>query len=554
MCLAFLLQAVPVLAPPSARMPRFVDRSPDSKVRTILKNDASDRKRLIETMTGGVAFLDYDNDGLLDLFFVNGAKIPELTKPDQSWWNRLYRNKGNWEFEDVSERAGVSGRGYDMGTAVADFDGDGNVDLFVTGVRGNVLYRNLGDGRFTDVTVPSGIAAEAGSERWAVSAGWLDFDRDGDLDLFIANYVQWDAETEAVCGDLLRKTPTYCHPKMYAGTANQLFRNNGDGTFADVSVASGIGKSIGKGMGLSIADVDADGWPDIFVGNDTVPNFLFLNQRNGTFREVAFEAGVALNDDGLALSSMGADLRDIDNDGLPDIFFSALTNETWPLFRNLGERLFAEITYPSGVGKATLPYTGWSVGIQDFNNDGWKDLFVAGGDVNSNTEAYSSRASRQPNRLLLNLDGKSFDDASAATGLAQSSVALHRGAAFADLNNDGCIDTVVTRLGESPLLLENRCPSENSWVAFELVQPGANAQAIGASIALRLDDGRTLHNAANGASGYLSASDARVHFGLGSAERIEGIRIRWPDGEVEDRAGVPLRQWHRLVRGSKRAQ
>lgn len=528
--------------------PRFVDRSAGSQITMTLRNDASDRKRLIETMTGGLAIFDFDGDGLLDLFFVNGAPIPSLEKPDSSWWNRLYRNKGNWVFEDVTERAGVAGKGYAMGAAAADYDGDGAVDLFVTGVRGNALYRNRGDGTFEEVTRQAGLQAEKGGERWAVSAGWFDYDRDGDLDLFVANYVRWNPETEPVCGDLLKKAPTYCHPRLYQGTANQLYRNNGDGTFTDVSEAAGLSTATGKGMGLSIADLDGDGWPDVFVGNDTVPNSLFFNNRNGTFRESAFEAGVALTDDGLAVSSMGADLRDIDNDGRPDVFFSALTNETWPLYRNLGERVFAEITYPSGVGKATLPYTGWSVGIQDFDNDGWKDLFVAGGDVNSNTESYSSRASRQPNRLLRNRDGKSFEDLTEASGLGKGTIALHRGAAFADFNNDGCMDAVITRLGESPVLLENRCPEANAWIGFELRQPGKNREAIGATITLYLSDGRTLTNASNGASGYLSSGERRIHFGLGKAERVERVTLRWPDGAVEERGGLRVRQWHRIER------
>lgn len=536
-------------AAPPAPVPRFVDRSEASKITVKLKNDASDRKRLIETMTGGVAIFDFDNDGRLDLFFVNGARIPSLEKEDATWWNRLYRNQGGWVFEDVTERAGLQGRGYGMGVAAADYDGDGAIDLFVTGVRGNTLYRNAGEGRFEDVTAKAGMSAEKGRELWAVSAGWFDYDRDGDLDLFLANYVHWNPATEPQCGDLLRKVPTYCHPKMYQGTANQLYRNNGDGTFTDVSQQAGIAKAIGKGMGLSIADVDGDGWPDVFVGNDTVPNFLFFNNGDGTFREAAFEAGVALNDDGLALSAMGADLRDIDNDGKPDVFFSALANETWPLFRNLGERVFAEATYPAGIGKASLPYTGWSVGVQDFDNDGWKDLFVAGGDVNSNTEAYSSRASRQPNRLLRNVEGKTFEDVTEASGLAKLTVALHRGVAFADFNNDGCMDAVVTRLEESPVVLENRCPEGHAWIGFDVRQPGANGHAVGTEITVHLADGRTLMNASNGASGYLSSGDARIHFGLGREARVERVSIRWPDGSTEERGGLPVRQWHRLERG-----
>ncbi|MCU0226922.1 MAG: CRTAC1 family protein [Bryobacterales bacterium] len=512
----------------SAPSVRFVDCSADSGLSMVLHNDASDRKRLIETMTGGVALFDFDGDGLPDIYFVNGAPIPSLRKDGERWWNRLYRNRGDFRFEDVTQQAGVAGQGYDMGVAAGDYDGDGHVDLFVTGVRGNTLYRNQGDGRFADVTAAAGLAAKPGEARWAVSAGWLDDDGDGDLDLFVANYVRWDPATEPVCGDPLRKTPTYCHPDRYQGTANQLFRNQGNGRFVDVSQEAGVASHIGKGMGLGIADVDGDGRLDVFVPNDTVPNFLFFQQEGGGFREGAFEAGVALNDDGLALSSMGVDLRDIDNDGLADVFISALANETWPLFRNLGNRVFAEITYPSGIGKASLPFTGWGLGVFDFNQDGWKDLFVAGGDVNSNTERYSSGQSRQANRLLLGVDGKRFVDGTAEAGLEGAGVALHRGAAFGDLNGDGCLDVVLTRLNQTPLLLRGECGG-GKWMGFALRQQGANRLAYGARITVELSDGRRLTNAVQTTVGYASSSDPRVHFGLGEAT-VERARIRWPDG------------------------
>ncbi|MCW5962805.1 MAG: CRTAC1 family protein [Bryobacterales bacterium] len=481
----------------------------------VLRNDATPRKRLIETMTGGVALFDFDNDGLPDLYFVNGAPMGTLRKDGPSWWNRLYRNLGDFRFQEVTEAAGVAGHGYDMGVAAGDYDGDGHIDLFVTGVRGNTLFRNRGEGVFEDVTAAAGLKAAPGQERWAVSAGWLDYDGDGDLDLFVANYVRWEPASEPVCGDPLRKVPTYCHPDMYQGTASQLFRNDGNGRFTDVSRESGIAAHIGKGMGLAIADVDGDGRLDIFVPNDTVPNFLFFQEAGGRFREGAFDAGVALNDDGLALSSMGADARDIDNDGLPEIFVTALANETWPLFRNLGNRVFAEITYPAGIGKASLAHTGWGLGIFDFNNDGWKDLFVAGGDVNSNTELYSSRQSNQPSRLLAGVDGKRFVDHTEESGLSRAGAALHRGAAFGDLNGDGCIDVVLSRLNQTPLLLENQCGTL-SWIGFTLRQPGANRQAFGARITLELSSGATLMNAVQ-TVGYASSSDPRVHFGVGAA-------------------------------------
>ncbi len=546
LCAALLVLLISASAQKPSTAVKFVDRSARSGLDMVLLNDASDRKRLIETMTGGVAMIDYDNDGLPDLYFVNGAPMGGLRKDGQQWWNRLYRNLGDFRFEDVTVAAGVAGKGYDMGVAAGDFDGDGHVDLFVTGVRENTLLRNRGDGTFEDVTVAAGLAAKPGEERWAVSAGWLDYDGDGDLDLFVANYVRWDPATEPVCGDPLRRTPTYCHPDRYQGTANQLFRNEGNGRFTDVSRESGIAAHAGKGMGLGIADVDGDGRLDVFVPNDTVPNFLFFQETGGRFIEGAFDAGVALNDDGLALSSMGVDLRDVDNDGLPDVFVSALANETWPLFRNLGKRVFAEVTYPSGIGKATLAYTGWGLGVFDFNHDGWKDIFVAGGDVNSNTELYSSRQSRQFSRLLTGVDGKRFVDSTLEAGLDRAGSALHRGAAFGDLNGDGCLDVVLTRLNQSPLVLENQCGSLG-WVGFDLRQSGANRLAYGAHVTLELADGGRLSNAVQTTVGYASSSDPRVHFGLGSA-RVTRARIRWPDGVEQIVERPPSGKWLRVER------
>ncbi|MDE3165778.1 MAG: VCBS repeat-containing protein, partial [Acidobacteriota bacterium] len=323
-------------------------------------------------MAGGAAALDYDGDGLLDVFLTNGAPQPGLTKPDPSWWNRLYRNLGNGRFEDVTVKAGLRGEGFSFGAAAGDYDNDGHPDLFVAGLHRNYLYRNRGDGTFEDVTAKAGIH----SEPWSVAAGWFDYDGDGRLDLFVVNYVVWDPATEQVCMDPHSGQTAHCHPKFYTGLPDTLYHNNGDGTFTDVSEASGIRAHIGKGMGVAFADYDRDGRPDIFVTNDTVPNFLFHNDGNGRFTESAMRAGVAWNDDGRALSSMGVDFRDVDGDGLPDIFFTAVANETYPLYRNLGKGLFADDTYRSRVGVATARTTGWSAAIFDFDNDGRKDLFA----------------------------------------------------------------------------------------------------------------------------------------------------------------------------------
>jgi enediyne biosynthesis protein E4 len=500
----------------------FEDRTAKSGIAFTLQNSATAEKHQIETMPGGVAVLDYDNDGRPDLFFANGATQPSLQKTNPSYWNRLYRNRGDGSFEDVTERAGMRGEGYSIAAAAADFDNDGLTDLFVAGVNRNILYRNRGDRTFEDVTAKAGVANQG---RWAVSAGWFDYDNDGRLDLFVVNYVQWDPSREPVCGDG-GTGRSYCHPKFYQGLANTLYHNNGDGTFTDVSERAGIARLVGKGMGVAFADYDGDGFMDVFVANDTVPNFLLHNEGNGTFRDVAFQAGVAMNDDGRALSSMGVDFRDIDNDGRPDLFVTALTNETFPLYRNLGKGLFADVTYETRLGVATMPLSGWGAGAFDFDNDGRKDLFAACGDVQVNTESYSSRQSRQANLLLFDHGGGKYEaTAVGATG-------LHRGAAFADLDGDGRVDAVVTALGGAPLILRNTAGAGNHWLGLRLTGTRSNRDAIGARVHIVTASGEQWNHVTT-AVGYASSSEKAVHFGLGKDDRAEVVEITWPSGVVQ---------------------
>ena len=487
-----------------------------------LKNSQTKEKHQIETMPGGVALLDFDNDGRLDLFFANGAPQPGLKKTGPEWENRLYRNLGGWKFEDVTEKAGVAGEGYSMGTAAGDYDNDGFTDLLVTSVGFSKLYRNRGDGTFEDATQRTGIPATG----WPISAGWFDMDNDGDLDLFIVNYCKWNPATEPFCGDMRAGYRTYCHPKYYEGLANTLLRNNGDGTFTDITQESGVGAKKGKGMSVAFADYDGDGRMDVLVTNDTTPNFLFHNEGGGRFTEAGFAAGVAIADDGKVLSTMGAEFRDYDNDGRPDIFLTALANETFPLFRNVGKGLFEDQTFRSRIGAASLPHSGWSLGVFDFDNDGWKDLFTANGDVQDNTELFSSRASRQQNQLFRNKGDGTFES------LLFGEKAQHRGVAFGDLDGDGRVDAVVTRLNETAVLYRNTLGEGNHWLGIELTGTKANRDGLGTLIKVTAG-GRAQWNHATTSTGYLSSSEKTVRFGLGASGVAEEVEIRWPGGKVQ---------------------
>ncbi|MBI4905819.1 MAG: CRTAC1 family protein [Acidobacteria bacterium] len=494
-----------------------------------LRNYETQEKHQIETMPGGVAAFDFDNDGRVDLFFANGAAQPSLTKKKPEDCNRLYRNRGDGRFEDVTAKAGVCGEGYSVGVATADFDNDGFTDVFIAGVNRNILYRNRGDGTFDDATAKAGVANRG---EWAVAAGWFDYNKDGRLDLFVVNYVKWDPAKEPFCGDAKAGYRSYCHPKFYVGLPNILYRNNGDGTFTDVSIDSGIGKHIGKGMGVAFADFDGNGPVDVVVANDTVPNFLFRNRGDGTFEETAFTAGVAMNDDGRALSSMGVDFRPM-RGALPDLFITALSNETFPLYRNRDGKTFSDATYAAQIGKATMALSGWGAGIYDFDNDGRKDIFAACGDVQTNTEAYSSRKSRQRNLLLMAKADGTFQAREVGTP------ALHRGAAFADLDGDGRVDVVVTRLGEPPLVLRNAAGAGNHWIAFRLQGTQSNRDAIGAQVHLITTEGEQWNHVSTSV-GYASSSEKEVRFGLGVKAQVKEVEIVWPSGARSrmDRPGV----------------
>jgi tetratricopeptide (TPR) repeat protein len=510
--------------------PRFVDIAASAGITFTLQHSPTPAKHQIETMAGGVAVLDYDRDGLMDLYFTNGADSPSLRRSGPAQWNRLYRNRGNGKFEDVTARTGVQGDGYMMGAAAADFDNDSFPDLFVAGVGRNILYRNNGDGTFRDVTAASGITSRdpVFGPLWSIHAAWLDFDRDGWLDLFIVNYCRWDPASEPVCGPR-SDLRTYCHPDRYQPLPNQLFRNNHDGTFRDVSVQAGVASHLGKGMGAAVGDIDGDGWPDLFVANDTEPNFLFRNRGNGTFEEVAAAWGVGVNQYGSPVSAMGADLRDVDNDGRLDLFVTDLSNEGFLLFRNAGGH-FDDASDSGSITMPTLPYSGWSNPVEDYNNDGWKDLFSANGHVIDNIELLQSRTYRQRNTLMLNNGDGTFRDVSSEAGGDLLHAAAHRGAAAVDFDNDGRVDLVVTALGERPKLLRNVTAPQGRWTTLRLVGRTSNRDGSGTIVRVTLADGRVLVNHATTSVGFASSGDPRVHFGLGRDGQIKEIEVAWPSG------------------------
>jgi hypothetical protein len=518
----------------------FEEVAAQRSVRFVTNSGRTARKHQPETMVSGVALFDYNNDGWLDIYAVNGARMPDLEKTGPEYWNRLFRNNGDGTFTDVTEAAGVRGRGYDLGVATGDYDNDGNTDLFVAGLRRNTLFHNNGDGTLTDVTEKAGLAQPDPKygTLWGVAAAFVDYDRDGWPDLFVSNYCVWDAARETVCGN--PAAPDYCHPKEYLGLPNSLFHNNGNGTFTDVSVPSGIRAHVGKGMGIGVADFDDDGWTDIFVANDTLPSFLFMNNRDGTFTESAFERTLALGERGEPVSGMGADARDVDNDGRPDVFETALANETFPLFRNLGGAVFEDVTGRSGVGGLSRPRSGWGNGIVDLNNDGGKDLFVACADVMDPSGAFRERVP-MANAVFVNLKDGHFADGSGGAGEAFARKAVHRGAAFGDVDNDGRVDVVVTALDGALELWRNVSPAPNHWLLVKTVGSKRNRDGLGAKIKVVTASG-TQYDHVNTAVGYGCASDRRVHFGLGRDKVVDALTITWPSGKTQTMTHVPADQ------------
>jgi enediyne biosynthesis protein E4 len=543
------LAAVPAakllgVTPAPATPPIFEDVTAKSGIRFKHETSRTSQKYLPESMGAGVAMFDYDNDGWLDLFFVNGAKLqdpmPRGASPDKSdarYWNRLYHNNRDGTFTDVTDKAGLQGRLYGMGVATGDYDNDGNVDLLVTNLGGNILYHNNGDGTFTDVTAKAGV----GGSGWCTGACFVDYDRDGQLDLIVTRYVEWDFSSDIYCGEHKPGYRAYCHPDQFNAITHLVFHNNGDGTFTDVSKKCGIERSPGKGLGVAIDDFDGDGWPDIFVANDSVAEQLFRNNHDGTFTEVALLSGLAYDQNGHAFAGMGADFGDYKNSGWPSVFVNALANQKYKVFRN-DKGTFDDVTDSIGLGASTMSHSGWGAKWIDYDNDGWLDLFIAQGHVMDNIQLTEPTLRYlEPPLLLKNEQGR-FSDVSQQGGPVFTTSMAARGAAFGDLDNDGFLEVAINCNDGRAIILHNRGDNENHWLMLNLIGTSSNRDAIGSKIRLVTQNGQQQTRFVSRAGSYISASDKRAHFGLGSSKKVELIEITWPRGIVQRLESVNVDQ------------
>jgi hypothetical protein len=528
--------------PKPASSARFVDITSRVGVQFRHVSQHTSKKYLLETMGSGVALFDYDNDGRLDLFFVNTAEIsdptPLCTNPQKTgpkYWNRLYHQKPDGSFEDVTEKTGLQGAGYGMGVAVGDYDNDGYEDLYVTGYPRNYLYHNNGNGTFTDVTEKAGVAGD----NWSTSAGWVDLDGDGLLDLVVVRYLQWDF-TDIWCGERKEGYRAYCHPNEFRQISPLVYHNDGNGHFTEITQKAGLSKP-GQGLGIAITDFDRDGHIDVFIANDAIPEYLYHNKGDGTFEEVALFAGVAVDGDGHAYSGMGADFADYDNDGLPDLIVGNLAYQKYALYRNNGDGTFTYTTESTGLGGMTFLHSGWGLRFFDCDNDGWKDLLIVQAHVMDTIERTYPQLRYRESMLLLRNTGRGFVDVSAEAGAVFRETWASRGLALGDLDNDGRLDAVVTTNDGPVHILHNETETPNHWLMLNLVGHKSNRDAIGAGITVITKQGKEYATVTTCGS-YLSSGDKRVHFGLGSESVVKEIEIQWPSGIVQKLQGVKADQ------------
>jgi enediyne biosynthesis protein E4 len=515
--------------PAASSSPNFTDITKSLGISFEYLASHTSKKYLIETMGAGVALFDYDNDGRLDIFVVNGAPLSDPTskgtvpqKTEPKYWNRLYHQKPNGTFEDVTEKAGLQGAGYGMGVAVGDYDNDGFEDLYVTAYGGNKLYHNNGDGTFTDVTEKAGVAGSG----WSTSAAWVDLDGDGRLDLVVLRYLQWDFD-DIWCGQRQEGYRSYCHPDAFPAISPLVYHNDGNGHFTEIAQKVGLAHP-GKGLGIALADYDRDGHIDIFIANDSMPEFLYRNKGDGTFEDVALTSGVAVDGEGHTYAGMGVDFADYNNDGLPDLVVTDLASQMYALYRNNGDGTFTYDAYPSGLGRMTMGHSGWGVRFIDYDNDGWKDLLITQGhDLDTVQLNFPNLRYREP-MLLVKNTGSKFIDVSAQAGDIFQKAWVGRGLAIGDLDNDGRLDAVVTGNDGGLYVLHNSTPTPNHWLTLSLVGHKSNRDAIGAEVKITTAKGLQMATVTTAGS-YLSSSDKRVHFGLGS-ETVATIEIRWPSG------------------------
>jgi hypothetical protein len=515
----------------------FTDIRKSAGITFVQDSTQTDEKYYLETMGTGVGWIDFNQDGLMDLFFVQSAAT-DAYKPSKPLRSALYRNNGDGTFTDVTEKAGVGGEGhYGQGVAVGDFDNDGFPDLYVTGYGRAILYHNNGDGTFTDVTSKAGVADEG---QWSTSAGWFDYDKDGWLDLVVTNYIDWSPKNNIWCGERAPGYRSYCNPGNYRGQKTKLYHNNRDGTFTDVSDKSGVGLPESKGMGVVLADLNNDGWPDIAIANDTWPNFLFLNNHDGTFKDVSLISGLAASEDGRYEAGMGIDATDVDGDGLPDVYITHLDMELNRLYRNNGDGTFTDNTYTSGIGAKAILLSGVAAKFIDYDNDGWPDIVQANGAMVDNVSLYHSMVSyKEPLLMFHNLGNGHFEKSSDALGPDFNRPIAARGLATSDFLNNGSIGIAVNVRGDYPELLRNDGGSANHWLEILLIGAKSNRDGIGSVLKLT-SEGMVRVEQAMGGTSYMSASDPRIHFGLGKRTKIESLVITWPSGQVDKLTNVPI--------------